>query len=90
MVCSILFSALSYLDNNREITVSAGYFIQNMQPVELSPVYRQSTGPLNSLIMSQESVVIYCDCCFPLTISNTAYFVRLDIDLFVSSPFYFI
>lgn len=42
--------------------------------------------------MSQESVVLCCDCCFPLTFSNTACFVKLDIEKsrFVSSLFYFI
>lgn len=42
--------------------------------------------------MSQQSVVLCCDCCFPLTFSNTAYFMKLDIEKsrFVSSLFYFI
>lgn len=39
MLCNILFSAFSYLDNNREIAVSVARFIQNMQPAD----YQQST-----------------------------------------------
>lgn len=39
MMCNILFSAFSYLDNNREIAVSVAWFIQNVQPAD----YQQST-----------------------------------------------
>lgn len=39
MVCNTLFSAFSYLDNNREITVSVAQFIENVQPAD----YQQST-----------------------------------------------
>lgn len=66
MACNILLSAFSYLDN--KITVKCCLVYAECATCRLSAVYRQSTGPLSSVVMSQDSLVGYYACCFPLAI----------------------